>query len=98
MTEKERVNTRIPEFKDREAEAEFWDTHDFGDFWDETEPVEIKFSKNLTENLTVRLSSSALALLRREASEKGVGPSTLARMWIVEHLRRSQEAADRQRS
>lgn len=93
MTEKERVNTRIPEFNDREAEAEFWDTHDAGDYWDETETVDVKFSKDLTENLTVRLSASALALLRREASQKGVGPSTLARMWIVAHLRHSQESA-----
>lgn len=94
MKEKERVKMTIPEFASREEEAEFWDTHDFGDYWDETEAVDVKFSKNLTENLTVRLSTSALALLRREADEKGVGPSTLARMWIVEQLRRTRESAN----
>jgi predicted DNA binding CopG/RHH family protein len=96
MKENERVKTAIPEFANREEEAEFWDTHDFGDYWDETKAVDVKFSKNLTENLTVRLSTSALTLLRREADEKGVGPSTLARMWIVEHLRRTQEPANHQ--
>ncbi|MEX1021481.1 MAG: CopG family antitoxin [Litorilinea sp.] len=96
MKEKERVKTAIPEFASREQEAEFWDTHDFGDYWEETEAVDVKFAKNLTENLTVRLSTSALALLRREANEKGVGPSTLARMWIVEHLRRTRAPANQQ--
>ncbi len=29
--------------------------------------------------------------LRKEARELGLGPSTLARMWILEHLRRLKE-------
>ena len=75
MTKQEKH--RIPAFSDYEEEAEFWDTHDFGDYWDETEPVTVKFSKNLSENLTVRLSPEALALLRRQADQMGIGPSTL---------------------
>ena len=85
MTKQEKH--RIPAFADYEEEAEFWDTHDFGDYWDETEPVTVKFSKNLSENLTVRLSPEALALLRRQADQMGIGPSTLARMWIIKQLR-----------
>ena len=57
--------TRIPEFAKFEEEADFWDNHDMGDYWDETEPVELKFSRNLCENLTVRLSPPALSILRR---------------------------------
>lgn len=32
---------RIPAFNSIEEEAEFWDTHDFTDFRDLTEPVEL---------------------------------------------------------
>jgi predicted DNA binding CopG/RHH family protein len=77
----------IPEFKSREEEAEFWDTHDFADYWDEWKPVRVRFAKNLSEGITVRLDPETLAELRIRAHEKGVGPTTLARMWILEHLR-----------
>ena len=97
MTEKEKTQSRVPAFANRQEEAEFWDTHDFGDYWDETEPVDVTFSKNLSENLTVRLSPQALKLLRQQADQIGVGPSTLARMWIVEHLRVTSTRRSRRR-
>jgi hypothetical protein len=31
---------RIPSFNNIEEEAEFWDTHDFTDYWEESRPVE----------------------------------------------------------
>jgi hypothetical protein len=38
------ANTQIPEFTSYKEEAEFWDTHDFTDFEDETTLVEVKVS------------------------------------------------------
>ena len=98
MIEKEKTESRIPAFANRREEAEFWDTHDFGDYWDETEPVDVTFSKNLSENLTVRLSPQALRLLRQQAGQIGVGPSTLARIWILQHLRASGRPRPRKRA
>jgi hypothetical protein len=98
MTEKEKTQSRIPSFANRQEEAEFWDTHDFGDYWDETEPVDIEFSKSLSENLTVRLSPLVLKQLRQQATQMGVGPSTLARMWILEHLRKTSKRRPRVRA
>ena len=34
----------MPNFTSIEEEAEFWDTHDFTDYLDEREPVEVKFA------------------------------------------------------
>ena len=39
---------RIPEFKSREEEAEFWDTHDLADYWREFKTVKARFAKNLS--------------------------------------------------
>lgn len=89
MTERNNAKSRIPEFGSYEEEAEFWDSHDMGDYWEETEAVEMKFSRNLSENLTVRLSPEAIAILRKQADLMGIGPSTLARIWIVKQLRES---------
>lgn len=96
-TEKKNHN-RIPAFANYEEEAAFWDTHDFGDFWEETEPVEVVFSKQLSANFTVRLSPATLKLLRKHAERKGIAPSTLARMWLVERLREVETSKTRQTS
>ena len=84
---KERKREPIPEFQNYEEEAAFWENHDLADYWDEFKPVKVRFAKNLSENINVRLDPDSLAQLRQQAHEKGIGPTTLARMWILEHLR-----------
>ena len=86
MTEKS-VTSRIPAFASHAEEADFWDTHSFADYQDETKPARVRFAKNLSEGITIRFDSETLESLRAKAKEKGVGPTTLARMWILERLR-----------
>ena len=73
--------------------AEFWDTHDFTDYMDEFKPVKVRFAKNLSQPISIRLDPETLTELRSRAREKGIGPTTLARMWILEHLRELQGRA-----
>ncbi len=82
--------SRIPEFKSIAEEAEFWDTHDFTDYQDEFKPVRVRSAMNLSRGITIRLDPETLGALRAQAQEKGIGPTTLARMWILEHLRELQ--------
>lgn len=59
-----------------------------GDAWDETdEVVEVEVKKPLNMVIPVRLPADKWEQIRAEAKELGVGPTTLARMWILEHLR-----------
>lgn len=59
-----------------------------GEAWEETdEVVEIEVKRPLDKVVPVRLPSDKWEELRREARELGVGPTTLARMWILEKLR-----------
>ncbi len=90
---KERVRqlakpTRIPKFKTREEEAEFWDTHDTADFEAEFTPVRALFAKNLSQGMTIRFDAKTLEQLRSQAAEQGMGPTTLARSWILERLKK----------
>lgn len=85
-----KVNDPIPEFKNREEEAEFWRTHDVADYWDEFKPVKVQVGKDLSVGITVRFDGQTLAELRRRAKEIGIGPTTLVRLWVLERLR--QEA------
>lgn len=84
---------RIPTFATIQEEAEFWDTHDTGDYEDEFRPVRVRFAKNLSSAVSIRLDANTLDELRKQAAKKGIGPTTLARMWILEHLEESRSAA-----
>jgi hypothetical protein len=83
---------RIPAFNNIEEEAAFWDTHDFTDFADESRPVHMTVGQDLAERLTLRLDQSDRQELAKRARAKGVGPSTLARIWLKERLREEAEA------
>jgi predicted DNA binding CopG/RHH family protein len=83
---KSKKTSRIPEFKNQEEEAKFWETHSFSEFTDELKPVKVQFAKNLSEGITIRFDQPTLNKIRELAHKKGIGPTTLARMWIMDHL------------
>ncbi len=83
--------TRIPTFSSIEEEAEFWDTHDVTDYWDELKPVKARFAKNLSHGMTIRLDLDTSIKLRSEAARKGIGPTTLVRMWVIERLQEQRK-------
>jgi hypothetical protein len=61
--------------------------------WEDTdEVVKLEVKKPLDKVIPIRLSSEKWEQIREEARELGVGPSTLARMWILEHLRQRVKA------
>ena len=58
------------------------------DAWKDTdEVVKIDVKRPLDKVIPVRLPSETWEDLRREARELGIGPTTLARMWILEKLK-----------
>jgi len=64
-----------------------------GNAWDESdEVVRVEVKKPLDKVIPVRLSGDKWEELRREAKELGIGPTTLARMWILERLRQRVKA------
>ena len=75
----------IPDFKNRQEMAEWFDTHDMTEY--DFKPVKVRFAKNLSVGLNIRLDPKSLEDLRTVAHEKGIGPTTLARMWVMEHLK-----------
>lgn len=85
---------KFPDFGEMtyEAEAKWWDTHSFADFWDDLEDVEVVFDlkKPRDETLVVRLQKELKDRLELVARNRGLNISTLARMWLVEKLREFQ--------
>ena len=79
----------LPDMTDWSEEQihEFWKTHDSADYWEETEGVEIVAERPRQRAVSVRLDERDIALLKRIAKEKGIGHTTLIRMWIKEKLK-----------
>jgi len=90
MTRIERRKQAIkptPPFETIEEEAEFWDSHSAVDQIDKGTMVGFHRSRK-TGSLTIRFQPEDIQRIREQANQQGVGPTTLARMWILEHLRR----------
>ncbi len=81
----------ISPFTTIEEEAEFWDSHSAVDEIDEGTLVGFHRSRK-SGSLTVRLQPDDIQLIREEANQLGIGPTTLVRMWILEHLRHRKTA------
>jgi predicted DNA binding CopG/RHH family protein len=69
---------------------EFWKTHSSADYWDETEEVEVEVRRRPRRPVSVKLSDEDVRALKRIADEKGMGYTTLLRVWIKEKLHEAQ--------
>ena len=85
--------SRIPKFASREEEAEFWDTHDITDFWDELKPVKVRFSDRIDHGVVVVFKSETFDKLFEMANERGVFPDVLIHDWVVEGMKKAQATA-----
>jgi len=85
---------RLPDFEKMSLEkiAEFWETHDSADYWDQMEDVtdQVHFKRPAEKIVSVRIMEEDLKQLKLIAGERGLGHTTLIRTWIKEKL---QEAA-----
>lgn len=84
---------KIPEFKNDQEEAEFWDTHSVTDYLDDLKPVDITFieARPRKSQISLRLDPQTITQLKKLAERRGVGYQTLIRMWVMERL--EQEAS-----
>ena len=92
MTEENRkAKGGIPEFKSREEEAEFWDTHDTTEFEDEFKAGEVLFDKNLIHTIIIDVDRETFIKLSHHARKKGIDLITLSHKWIIERLEQEDQ-------
>ena len=90
-------DARLSHLRSYREEAEFWDTHDFETLEplppeelrerEELERAATERRAGLTAQMTVRLDRETYDKIAEEARALGVGPTTLARIWLRERLR-----------
>ncbi len=88
----------IPSFKSYQEEADWWDTHDTGEdeIQAEFHPMSVRFAKNLSEAFKVRFDPETVMKLRKRAHAKGIGPTTLIRMLVIEQLHHDEQTDEKQ--
>lgn len=77
---------------DEELEREIERIEETENAWEGTEEVEVDVRQPLDKVIPVRFSSDQWDAVYAEARERGVGPSTLVRMWVLEKLREAARA------
>lgn len=84
---------KLPDMSDWTAKEvhEFWKMHSSADYCDQTEEVEVEVARHPHRPISVKLSEQDLKMLKRIARDKGLGYTTLLRIWIEERLH--EEAA-----
>ena len=75
-------------FEDRKKEAKFWENN-FDEAWKAGKLSKVVFAKNLSETVNIRLDPKTLTTVRNQAKAKGLGPTQLIRMWIMEKINKN---------
>jgi predicted DNA binding CopG/RHH family protein len=83
------MKNKIPDFKNFQEEAKFWETHDITDYLEELEPIKVEFKAKMPkeEMVVVRLQGSVKKRLQKVADRQGLNLSTMLRSWMIERLR-----------
>jgi predicted DNA binding CopG/RHH family protein len=78
----------IPKFKNEDEEREFWATHDFTDFVDRFEKVELDLSKlkPTTESISLRLPVYLLTRIKEIANSRDVPYQSLMKVFLAERV------------
>jgi hypothetical protein len=90
MTKLERVDEAVgpvPPFQTVEEEARYWDEHSVVSDVGLTTEAGFR-SPRKSDTLTIRFGPADIQRIRKEALQRGVGPTTLVRMWMRERLQK----------
>ncbi|MEW5768120.1 MAG: CopG family antitoxin [bacterium] len=91
---------QIPHFKSEDEEAKFWANHNFMDYIDDTEEIEVEIAPDLIKtikkrrkdipSIKIKLDSAQLMTIRKIATSKKIDYLTLLQGWIVEGVNREK--------
>jgi predicted DNA binding CopG/RHH family protein len=80
----------IPEFKDAQEAADFWDAHDSTDYidWSKADRAVFPNLKLSTESISLRLPVPLLAHIKQLANEKDVPYQSLMKVYLSDRVKR----------
>ncbi|HSW88538.1 MAG TPA: CopG family antitoxin [Candidatus Saccharimonadales bacterium] len=79
----------IPDFKNRQEMAEWFDTHDMTEYAFKPVKALVLRDQPKDKTLVVRMQEPLRKKLDQIATSKGLNASSLARMWLIEKLQQT---------
>ncbi len=68
-------------FRTLEEAGDFWDSHDLGDYWDQTREAPMSFRLKRKRHL-LAIEPGLARQLHYAAEARGVSPETIANLWL----------------
>ena len=90
MSESKTSLTGISKAHMIEEIADFWDSHDLGDFWSQTE--ERSFEVRAVRRRRITLEPELYKQIEARARTVGLLPETLVNVWLAERLAEEEAA------
>jgi methanol corrinoid protein len=81
----------MPQFETEEQETEYWDTHSPLEFVAEPKAQKVRVRGVKDRPITIRLDSESRLKLNKLAAERGLGPSTFARLILTSVIERREK-------
>ena len=91
---------KIPDFKNDDERAEFWDTQDSGEYidWSKAEETIFPNLKLSSESISMRLPGPLLAHIKSLANQKGVPYQSLMKVYLSDKVDEELEATSSRHS
>jgi len=85
----------IPKFKNEDEERKFWSKHDLNDYVDDFKQIKLDLSalKPSTKSVTIRISESLLASLKKLANKKDVPYQSLMKIILSEQIKKQTKVS-----
>ncbi len=78
---------QLPTFQTYEEAGAFWDTHDLGDYWHLTKPVQFEVDlKRTPKSKSMRVDAKLHSRLRRMADQRHVSMTKLVNQLLADQL------------
>ncbi|MBM4084609.1 MAG: hypothetical protein FJ272_07445 [Planctomycetes bacterium] len=85
MSERNKIPpTKLSKARTLKEIGEFWDTHSFADYWDQTH--EAHFEVRAKRRRRITLAPEVYAHVETAARVRGILPETLVNLWLGERL------------
>ncbi len=81
-----RANKTLPESTSYEEMEEFCDTHDLGEYWDQTEPAEFEISPQARRHYLVPVDRELLLRVQHIAQIRGVTTESLVNLLLEQRV------------
>lgn len=77
---------KIPEFKNIQETAKFWDTHSSADYWQDMEPCDDTFERPTLKPLSIKIDPNMLRKIKALARRKGLTYNAYIRLLLSQGL------------